>query len=958
MKLRTSLFAAGLIACAGLATPALADPANIGKVIITEIFCNPAGNDDIEFIEIFNTTNEPIDISGWYIDDEDSTSSYSFPAGTILPPRTAKAVIGKLFQGVPPNDPNNPGQFLPSSQTWINERLDAAFPNIPNAHQNFIVLDLNITIANTPTLFNEIPFLVDNSGTVVDVANYENAVNGWPAVTSGVSIQLRPQFLNSVDNDRGCSWANSTSPQLSSIAQASSEVVFSYQGSTPYRMAEPGNVCSPGIVLTVSPAGQDCNGNGIDDAVETCGALATSPDCNGNLIPDACEPDLNGNGTPDDCDILLDREGTDRNMNNVLDSIDINLAGGSNGRGGTLDTNNNGILDGAEDFGKIIITEFMIDPFASLVQAAPLTAVSSSLEWVEIQNVSSGTVDISGYRILDLETGGDGYSLPVPAGTIMAPGEIAVLCQLPAFPTAQGGANYTAAQAVTLYQNLWGATTPQGVNIRWIPLARWSPRAFNATQTAEVLTLVKGAIVNDAVVPATQPTVSGPHPTRLNGPGTIGTWVTNRGFIIDMANYSNANSNNEPLNGWPGSDSHSTFYLLPGARDVISNNSGTNWRAAISGLDGVRQSNDLTGQPNFPYGARDLGEDFGSPGFVPATVQQPSGEVLITEISATTNSVYPGSIPVPAAPTVTVAGRDEWVEIVNTTSATIDMTGWYLQDEDGRTSGFPAGSVLLPGQAAVVLGVDTFTPTGTNFPPGLAPLTNDFVQEFKDAWGCGYPIFAVTDWYTSSRGRGLDRLADGPSFINEILRLVKPDGSVSDVANYDDDSTPTAIAQPPFGWPGDAVAGISVYWSIYTLPGNYTQGGNDLGTNWAASLTGFDGGRQSIINTTLNAAGNPTGLFNRSTYGSPGYVEGITAPGTIIPAGEGCVPARCLADVVTDGTVDGNDFIAFINSFSIGDAAIDPIADVAGGGTNGDQPDGTIDGSDFIAFINAFAAGC
>jgi hypothetical protein len=59
-----------------------------------------------------------------------------------------------------------------------------------------------------------------------------------------------------------------------------------------------------------------------------------------------------------------------------------------------------------------------------------------------------------------------------------------------------------------------------------------------------------------------------------------------------------------------------------------------------------------------------------------------------------------------------------------------------------------------------------------------------------------------------------------------------------------------------------------------------------------------------------------------------------------------------------DGTIDGTDFIAFVNSFGIGDATVDPAADVAGGGGDGLQPDGTIDGSDFIAFINAFAVGC
>ena len=84
------------------------------------------------------------------------------------------------------------------------------------------------------------------------------------------------------------------------------------------------------------------------------------------------------------------------------------------------------------------------------------------------------------------------------------------------------------------------------------------------------------------------------------------------------------------------------------------------------------------------------------------------------------------------------------------------------------------------------------------------------------------------------------------------------------------------------------------------------------------------------------------------------------------------IPAVCLADLAggtdiglpaggQDGSVDGTDFIAFINSFAIGSVAVDPTADVAGGTNTGRPaggPDGTIDGTDFIAFINAFAAGC
>ncbi len=79
-------------------------------------------------------------------------------------------------------------------------------------------------------------------------------------------------------------------------------------------------------------------------------------------------------------------------------------------------------------------------------------------------------------------------------------------------------------------------------------------------------------------------------------------------------------------------------------------------------------------------------------------------------------------------------------------------------------------------------------------------------------------------------------------------------------------------------------------------------------------------------------------------------------------------PCACsLADVAggplanvknPDGMVDGNDFVAFINAFAIGDAVAGPQADVAGGGANGLGPDGEVDAADFVEFVNAFMAGC
>ena len=58
------------------------------------------------------------------------------------------------------------------------------------------------------------------------------------------------------------------------------------------------------------------------------------------------------------------------------------------------------------------------------------------------------------------------------------------------------------------------------------------------------------------------------------------------------------------------------------------------------------------------------------------------------------------------------------------------------------------------------------------------------------------------------------------------------------------------------------------------------------------------------------------------------------------------LPPPCEADFNGDGTVNSQDFIAFLNAFTAGD----PSADF--------NEDGTVNSQDFIAFLNAFVAGC
>jgi hypothetical protein len=128
----------------------------------------------------------------------------------------------------------------------------------------------------------------------------------------------------------------------------------------------------------------------------------------------------------------------------------------------------------------------------------------------------------------------------------------------------------------------------------------------------------------------------------------------------------------------------------------------------------------------------------------------------------------------------------------------------------------------------------------------------------------------------------------------------------------------------------------------------WSNGSTATYTNWNAGEPNNANGTEHYTEILGNGTWNDLPLVGAAT----GNFAIVEVPGA---------STACLADVAVDGTVDGTDFIAFINSFAIGDASVDSIADVAGGGNPSlpeGGPDGTIDGTDFIAFINAFAAGC
>jgi hypothetical protein len=81
----------------------------------------------------------------------------------------------------------------------------------------------------------------------------------------------------------------------------------------------------------------DCNGNGIRDSCEI--TSGTAPDCNHNKIVDSCEalPDCDGDGISNLCEIQSQMDG-DCNSNGIPDSCDI-------ANGTALDLDRNGVPD-------------------------------------------------------------------------------------------------------------------------------------------------------------------------------------------------------------------------------------------------------------------------------------------------------------------------------------------------------------------------------------------------------------------------------------------------------------------------------------------------------------------------------------------------------------------------------------------------------------------------------------
>jgi hypothetical protein len=158
----------------------------------------------------------------------------------------------------------------------------------------------------------------------------------------------------------------------------------------------------------------DCNENGIPDDEDI--ANGTSPDVNGNGVPDECEPgpDCNANGIPDTCDIdpgdpdgdgmvSPDTNGNgvpdeceDCNSNGVLDDLDIDPADPDGDGQVSFDCDDDGAPDECAVLCSVDVV-FVLDTSGSMAGELPAACddmIFAALNTLEgaVQGQVSGTV--------------------------------------------------------------------------------------------------------------------------------------------------------------------------------------------------------------------------------------------------------------------------------------------------------------------------------------------------------------------------------------------------------------------------------------------------------------------------------------------------------------------------------------------------------------------------------------
>lgn len=148
----------------------IAEAASLGDVVINEIaWAGTADNSNDEWIELYNNTNQSIDLSGWYIED-DGAPSYTITGGAIAPH----------------------GYFLieDSELTVNNLNADAVIGlSLANAGDSLILKNMTGTVVDSVNASGLAWYAGDGTSKStmerIDPTNFVDAASNWASAKSG-----------------------------------------------------------------------------------------------------------------------------------------------------------------------------------------------------------------------------------------------------------------------------------------------------------------------------------------------------------------------------------------------------------------------------------------------------------------------------------------------------------------------------------------------------------------------------------------------------------------------------------------------------------------------------------------------------------------------------------------------------------------------------------------------------
>ena len=186
-----------LLACVVACLPCVCG----GQVVISEIMYNPNSNegwpgnpddpndkgkpDVVEWVEIYNTGDTAVDLSGWALADEDGQTK-PLHDGVVIEPGEAAVIV--------------PGGMTPAGFHAAWGGSYAVYP-VDGWGDDGIY-----NLSNNPSETNEVLRLIDADGVTVDEVNYDDQ-GDWPSdQPDGASIYLPADMLDAVKNDSGVNW--------------------------------------------------------------------------------------------------------------------------------------------------------------------------------------------------------------------------------------------------------------------------------------------------------------------------------------------------------------------------------------------------------------------------------------------------------------------------------------------------------------------------------------------------------------------------------------------------------------------------------------------------------------------------------------------------------------------------------------------------------------------------------